>query len=203
MTDPHTTPACPPRREDRARHRQAIIDAATALFAAQGFHAATMQAIAARAEVSVGYLYKHFASKDDIFAAILAGHLDRINELIAEVQQRELPPLTELRATLDVIAHHFNLNRDFMHIYHDNLDAVLEQSHDEKANHRRLLIANLAHAHARGELRACDIELVASAVLGASRELFLALAKRKDDNPFTEMPNLLFSLLIDPLRPSP
>ncbi len=201
MTDPNATPPRPPRREDRARHRQAILAAATALFAAHGFRATTMQAIAARAGVSVGYLYKHFAGKDAIFTAILTSHLDRIDELAAEVRQRGLPPLEELRRSLEAIAAHFNANRDVMRIYHDNLDAALAQAADRQAGRRRQLVSVLERAQARGELRAIDHELVAAAILGASRELFLTLGERQGDNPFSILPDLLFALLVDPLRP--
>lgn len=200
MPDPQPSTPRNDRRHERAKQRRVILDAATALFAAHGYHAASMQAIAARAGVSVGYLYKHFAGKEEIFQAILTSHLDRIDELSAEVQQQGLAPLDELRAALAVIARHFDANRDFMRIYHDNLDAVLEHSRDKRAGHHRLLLSVLQRAHAAGEVRDADFELVASAVLGASRELFLALAHRPGDHPFAELPDLLFSLLIDPLR---
>ena len=52
--------------------REAIIQAAIAEFCDKGFKVASMDRIAARAEVSKRTVYNHFSSKDDLFAEILA-----------------------------------------------------------------------------------------------------------------------------------
>ena len=66
------------------RKRDAIVQAAIAEFRANGFEATSVDKVAARAEVSKRTLYNHFASKDELFAAILhvlwensASQLDR------------------------------------------------------------------------------------------------------------------------------
>jgi len=56
-----------------------ILDAAEHVFARAGFHAATMQDVAAEAGMSPGNLYRYFASKD----AIIAGMAERDRTLIA------------------------------------------------------------------------------------------------------------------------
>lgn len=48
-----------------------LIEAATAEFAAGGYAAATLDAIAARAGVTKGGLYFHFAGKEELFFAVL------------------------------------------------------------------------------------------------------------------------------------
>lgn len=53
------------------RKREAIVQAAIAEFRAHGFDATSVDAIAARAEVSKRTLYNHFPSKDELFAEIL------------------------------------------------------------------------------------------------------------------------------------
>lgn len=55
--------------------RQAILDAALACFARDGFHDTTIQDIAREAGVSHGAIYRYFPSKDDIIDA--AAHRDR------------------------------------------------------------------------------------------------------------------------------
>ena len=52
------------------RRRRQIMDAAIACFRRRGFHQATMQEICAEANISAGALYRYFASKTDIIAAI-------------------------------------------------------------------------------------------------------------------------------------
>ena len=51
--------------------RLAIEDAALALFMEQGYHATSMRQIAERSDLALGGIYNHFASKEDIFAAII------------------------------------------------------------------------------------------------------------------------------------
>ena len=72
-------------RVDAVRNRQLIMDAAAELFREQGL-AAPVQKIAARAGVSTGTVSRHFATKEDLFEAILSRGMD---ELVAySLQQR-------------------------------------------------------------------------------------------------------------------
>jgi TetR/AcrR family transcriptional repressor of mexJK operon len=57
--------------EHESPKRLAIMDAATELFAARGYGAVSMDAIARAADVSKATLYAHFESKDRLFATIV------------------------------------------------------------------------------------------------------------------------------------
>lgn len=76
MQSPVAIPA--PDRAPSERQTR-ILDAAERVFARAGFHAATMQDVAAEAGMSPGNLYRYFASKD----AIIAGMAERDRTLIA------------------------------------------------------------------------------------------------------------------------
>jgi AcrR family transcriptional regulator len=52
--------------------RTAIVEAATKVFAANGFHGTTTRELAKAAGVSEALLYKHFPSKESLFSAMLA-----------------------------------------------------------------------------------------------------------------------------------
>lgn len=56
---------------DKILHHEKIISAATAEFLAHGFKDASMRRIAAAAGMSVSGLYKHFASKEEMFSALV------------------------------------------------------------------------------------------------------------------------------------
>jgi AcrR family transcriptional regulator len=51
--------------------RLALEEAAVQLFLEQGYHATSMRQIAERAGLALGGIYNHFASKDEIFEAII------------------------------------------------------------------------------------------------------------------------------------
>ena len=60
------------RRPGPNSTRQAVLDAARARFARDGFAAATMRRVAADAEVDVSQVMQFFRSKDELFAAVMA-----------------------------------------------------------------------------------------------------------------------------------
>lgn len=57
-------------KQDAAQTRQAILDAAEALFCGQGVAAATLEKISRRAGVTRGALYWHFKDKGDLLQAL-------------------------------------------------------------------------------------------------------------------------------------
>ncbi|SCL44641.1 TetR/AcrR family transcriptional regulator [Micromonospora eburnea] len=72
-----------PLRADAARNRRLLLAAAADEFAERGL-AASVADIARRAGLGKGTLFRHFATKDDLLAAIV---LDRIGELNAVGEQ--------------------------------------------------------------------------------------------------------------------
>ena len=56
---------------DKELHHESIIEAATAEFSEYGYADASMRRIAAAAGMSASGLYKHFASKEEMFSAIV------------------------------------------------------------------------------------------------------------------------------------
>lgn len=69
MTEPPTTTS--PRVRDADRSREAILDAAEALFAERGYEGASLQAIGRRAGVSRGTPGYFFGSKEALYRATL------------------------------------------------------------------------------------------------------------------------------------
>jgi len=63
--------------------RTLILDAARAVFEAEGLDGASLRGIAAKAGYTPAALYFHFDSKEAIYAAVLAGSLDRLNAHVA------------------------------------------------------------------------------------------------------------------------
>jgi TetR/AcrR family transcriptional regulator len=75
--DPTRAPEAPSRSERRkARTEQAILEAAEHKFLQHGFHATTVEEIAAEADVSVGSIYVHFQSKEGLYLALIERALE-------------------------------------------------------------------------------------------------------------------------------
>jgi AcrR family transcriptional regulator len=70
-------------RADARRNRQAVIAAAKKLFADQGLDA-QMPDVAKAAKVGVGTVYRHFPTKDDLIAALVAERFRRLADKARE-----------------------------------------------------------------------------------------------------------------------
>src|SRR5262249_12221141 len=80
----------PRRKPAQSRSRAtvaAILEAATRIFEARGYSAATTNLIADRAGVSVGSLYEYFPSKDAILVALTESHLEQARQVLREATQ--------------------------------------------------------------------------------------------------------------------
>jgi AcrR family transcriptional regulator len=66
----------------------AILEAAARILEEQGYRAASTNAIARRAGVSIGSLYQYFASREDVYRALLARHRDTIHPLVDSAMER-------------------------------------------------------------------------------------------------------------------
>ena len=89
-------------RERRLEHtRSLLLDAAEAVFAEKGFTPATLDDIAHTAGYTKGAIYKHFATKEDLFLAVSDRYWRRYFDTFTEV----LSAATEVGAReLDTIA---------------------------------------------------------------------------------------------------
>lgn len=74
--------------ERRERTRSALLEAAASVFAERGYHGATLDAIAERAGLSKGSVYHHFASKHELFGALLG---ERIGARLDDVRATASP----------------------------------------------------------------------------------------------------------------
>lgn len=77
--------------ERRAARRQQILEAAWECFTRQGFQAATMDEVAAAADVSAGTTYTYFATKDDLIVATAEVAMDQFARVFEELADRAEP----------------------------------------------------------------------------------------------------------------
>ena len=67
------------KEREKERRRQQIMVAAKRVFTEKGFSSATMEDIAAKAELSAGTLYLYFKSKDELYASLSLRVLQYLN----------------------------------------------------------------------------------------------------------------------------
>lgn len=87
------------RRADAERNREKLLDAASALVM-EGRGELSLAAVAERAGVGIGTLYRHFHSRDALLAGLYRNEVERLHDA-AGTLARDLPPLDALKAWLD------------------------------------------------------------------------------------------------------
>jgi TetR/AcrR family transcriptional regulator, cholesterol catabolism regulator len=80
------------RAAETAARKQRLLSAATALAAEGGYDAVQMRDVAARAEVALGTLYRHYTSKDQLLLAALADQASALRERLDQRPARGAEP---------------------------------------------------------------------------------------------------------------
>src|SRR5882757_5187557 len=88
-------------RVDSLRNRERVLQAATRVFSAGGPEA-SLEAVARRAGVGIGTLYRHFPTRESLFEAVYRHEVDGLADL-AERLLQESPPVDALRKWLRAI----------------------------------------------------------------------------------------------------
>jgi len=141
-------------------YRDAILSAAEAEFASRGYGATKMVDVARRAGMSVGALYRHFDSKEAIFASLLgrAGEafVARLERAAADVAE----PRARIAAVVATTLSFIQENRGMFLAFHQSGQTDLAACHalaEHVESHRNRMIelyrASIADGVAAGALR--------------------------------------------------
>ena len=82
-------------RADALRNRERVLEAAKAVFSAGGA-VASLEAVARRAGVGIGTLYRHFPTREALYEAVYRREVEQLGEL-AEQLKNEAKPVDGLR----------------------------------------------------------------------------------------------------------
>src|SRR5882757_8579012 len=85
-------------RADAIRNRERVLEAAKTVFSAGGPEA-SLEAVAKRAGVGIGTLYRHFPTREALFEAVYRREVQQLSEL-AEALKSEADPVDALRRWL-------------------------------------------------------------------------------------------------------
>ena len=85
-------------RADAVRNRERVLEAAKAVFSAGGADA-SLEAVARRAGVGIGTLYRHFPTREALYEAVYRREVEQLGDL-AEQLKNEAKPVDALRRWL-------------------------------------------------------------------------------------------------------
>jgi len=110
------------KERETKRQRFEIIEAAERIFAKKGYHNTSMNDIAKESEFSVGFLYKIFASKEELYSSLMIQKMNELDHAIDIQLERASNPYEQIEIIIDAVISHLKENRDFFKIYINEAD---------------------------------------------------------------------------------
>jgi AcrR family transcriptional regulator len=160
-------------RARREEIRERILAAALAQLAAGGYASASMSAVAERAEVATGTLYRYFPSKAALFAEVFRiGSAREMRHIDDAIRDDGRPAPERVGAGVEVFARRAlkSPTRAYAFVAEPVDPAVEATRLVFRHDYRDRLVAVLAEGVARGELRPHDTDTTAAAIVGALGE---------------------------------
>jgi AcrR family transcriptional regulator len=111
-----TTSAATERVRDAVRTRSEILDVATTAFAANGYHGARVDEIAALTRTTKRMIYYYFGGKKQLYIAVLERAYARIRAAERNVRVDDLDPITALRRVAEVTFDHHEAHPEFIRL---------------------------------------------------------------------------------------
>ena len=156
--------------------RERIVAAALAQVAEGGYASASVQAVAARAGVATGSVYRHFPSKAELFGEVFRRQARQELDVLEEIARRDTPALERLAEATEVLARRALASPTLAYAQ------IAEPVEQEVEAERLVLRRGYRDAFARilrdgvesGELERHDTQTYGAAILGAISEALVA-----------------------------
>jgi AcrR family transcriptional regulator len=179
-------------RADAERNRLHVLRVAQEVFATEGL-AVPIDAIARRAGLGVGTLYRHFPTKEALFEAIVVGRMEKLVE-DAKAVAKARDPGGAFFGFLTRIVEEGAAKKDFLTAL-AGTSVALERITAIKGRMKRALAVLLERAQdagaVRGEVSAADVLTLVMGTVGAADRHGAGTAER----------NRLLAVIFDGLRP--
>lgn len=146
-----------------------MLDAAVQVFSINGYHETSMDAIAAKAEISKPMLYLYYGSKEELFGACLTRELSRFVETVRADIDFTLPPKEMLRSTIVSFLNYIDTNRASWIVLYTQATSSTAFAHTVREGRERIieLVARLLSAGTRNPEPDTDFQMMAIALVGA------------------------------------
>ncbi len=157
------------KRLPRAVREQQMLDAAVEVFSVNGYHETSMDAIAAKAEISKPMLYLYYGSKEELFGACLSRELSRFIEAVRADVDFTLPPRDMLRNTILSFLTYIDANRASWIVLYTQATSSQAFAHTVREGRERIidLVARLLSTGTRNPEPDTDFNMMAIALVGA------------------------------------
>ncbi len=181
-------------KQKRSRERvEAILNAASELFAEVGYESATIIEIAARSNTSVGSMYQFFANKEAILFAIVERYVAAASVTFANMEVEAFPEMTleqSIKAIIVPLKAFIKDNRDFKVIFATSRGPAFLEATIRAMDEGMLARTDVALAQARPNISAAErrkYSLVCMVIMKAMLGMTTTNTELSFDEIFEEM----------------
>ncbi len=174
-----------PRKAPRQSRSQAtvtaILDATARILVERGFAAASTNAVAERAGVSVGSLYQYFPNKDALIAALHARHGEEMMAVIQRALTQAMDATLEdaLTGLVEAAVEAHRVDADLHRVLEERLGTMaVDAMHDKYTDVMEERIVALLARH-RDEISAPDLKLATFMLMRAAHGLIHAIVRQR------------------------
>jgi AcrR family transcriptional regulator len=171
------------KRLPRAVREQQMLDAAVQMFSINGYHETSMDAIAAKAEISKPMLYLYYGSKEELFGACLDREMTRFVDGVREQIDLEQGPKDLLRNAIVAFLRYIDANRASWVVMYGQATNSQAFAHTVREGREQMIamVARLLQTGTRNPQPDADFELMAVALVGAGEAIATRLSTGDTD----------------------
>ena len=151
--------------------RQRLVRAALELFTAQGYHPTTTPAIARKAGIAEGTIYRHFASKQQLLNELFRGAARWGTKLVREADTALPGPKEKLARLAELLVEGAGREPAVVRLFffQDHVALLDEKSRETAREFRGALEGLVVQGKADGSVRPGGVDVLAAAWLGVMR----------------------------------
>ncbi|MGA7131501.1 MAG: TetR/AcrR family transcriptional regulator [Mycobacterium sp.] len=191
------------KRLPRAVREQQMLDAAVQMFSINGYHETSMDAIAAKAEISKPMLYLYYGSKEELFGACLDREMTRFVDGVREQIDLEQGPKDLLRNAIVAFLRYIDANRASWVVMYGQATNSQVFAHTVREGREQMIamVARLLQTGTRNPEPEADFEMTAVALVGAGEAIATRLST--GDTDVDEAAELMINLFWRGLKGAP
>jgi len=180
-----------------------MLDAAVDMFSVNGYHETSMDAIAAKAQISKPMLYLYYGSKEELFGACLNRELTRFIDAVSADIDAQQNPKDVLRNAILSFMHYIDANRASWIVMYTQATNSQAFAQTVREGRQRItdLVAGLLRAGTRHPEPDTDFDMMAVALVGAGEAVATRLST--GDTDVDEAAELMINLFWRGLKGAP
>jgi len=138
--------------------KELILEVGIEEFSAKGYENANINVIAQKAGISIGLMYKYFATKEDLFLTCISRGMSILDNTLNEIMASKDKLLTKAEKLIRATCEHSKKNSRYIKLYNEitaekDGKRAVELAREIEINTSRVYITAIAQALAGGDVR--------------------------------------------------